>query len=327
MDEMMPEGGPDQLNTEDIERLFRSLYLIRRSEERIADIYPTDKIKSPVHLSIGQEAVAVGVCDLLGPDDVAAGTYRGHALYIAKGGNLPAMMAELYGKSGGCAAGKGGSMHLIDMEKNILGCSAVVATNIPIAVGYAMKLKRQGKGHIVTCFLGDGATEEGVFYESLNFAALHKLPILFVCENNSLAIHTPIEKRWASNELGMRVKGFGLGFQKTEDPDIFRIHSMAEAALERIRKGEGPELIECHTYRWREHVGPSADLDADYRSPEAFTHWQENDQVPRLAAMLDAEKLKALEDSVEAEITAAMDFAEQSPFPEINELHTDVFAQ
>ena len=323
----MPEGATDQSNPEDIERLFRSLYLIRRSEERIADIYPTDEIKSPVHLSIGQEAVAVGVCDLLEDDDVAAGTYRGHALYIAKGGNLPAMMAELYGKSGGCAAGKGGSMHLIDMDKNILGCSAVVATNIPIAVGYALKLKRQGQGHVVTCFLGDGATEEGVFYESLNFAALHKLPVLFVCENNSLAIHTPIEKRWASSDLAMRVKGFGLGFQKTEDPDIFQIHAMTKAALERIRKGEGPELIECHTYRWREHVGPSADLDADYRSPEAFTYWQKNDQVPRLAAMLEPERLKALEESVEAEITAAMDFAEQSPFPEINELHTDVFAQ
>lgn len=323
----MPEGGPELSNTEDIERLFRSMYLIRRCEERIADIYPTDKIKSPVHLSIGQEAVAVGVCDRLGPADVVAGTYRGHALYMAKGGNLPAMMAELYGKSGGCAAGKGGSMHLIDMANNILGCSAVVGTNIPIAVGFALKLKRQDKGNLVACFLGDGATEEGVFYESLNFAALHKLPILFVCENNSLAIHTPIEKRWASSDLGMRVKGFGLGFQNTEDPDIFRVRSMAAEATGRIRKGEGPELIECHTCRWREHVGPNEDMDAAYRDRDAFRHWRENDQIPRLAAMLDAEKLKALEDSVEKEITAAMDFAEQSPFPEIHELHTDVFAQ
>ena len=322
----MPESGPDQPKTEDIERLFRSLYLIRRSEERIADIYPSDKIKSPVHLSIGQEAVAVGVCDTLGPADVVAGTYRGHAAYIAKGGNLPAMMAELYGKADGCAAGKGGSMHLIDMENNILGCSAVVGTNIPVAVGFALKLKRENKNNIVTCFLGDGATEEGVFYESLNFAALHKLPILFVCENNSLAIHTPIEKRWASNDLGMRVKGFGLGFQKTEDPDIFLIRSLATAAIERIRQAQGPELIECHTCRWREHVGPNEDMDADYRSPETFRHWQENDQIPRLAAILEADKLKALQDSVEDEITAAMDFAEQSPFPHIDELHTDVFA-
>lgn len=322
----MSEGGADQSNAEDIERLFRSMYLIRRSEERIADIYSSDKIKSPVHLSIGQEAVAVGVCDPLEPADVVAGTYRGHAMYIAKGGNLPAMMAELYGKADGCAAGKGGSMHLIDMDKNILGCSAVVGTNIPVAVGFALKLKRENKGRIVTCFLGDGATEEGVFYESLNFAALHKLPILFVCENNSLAIHTPIEKRWASNDLGMRVKGFGLGFQKVEDPDIFLTRSLAASAIERIRGCQGPELMECHTYRWREHVGPSADLDADYRSPETFAHWQQSDQIPRLGAMLDDDRRKALEVSVEDEITAAMDFAEQSPFPETPELHTDVFA-
>jgi len=323
----MPESGPDQPGSEDIERLFRSLYLIRRSEERIADIYPSDKIKSPVHLSIGQEAVAVGICDPLRPADIVAGTYRGHAAYIAKGGNLPAMMAELYGKADGCAAGKGGSMHLIDMANNILGCSAVVGTNIPVAVGFALKLKRDNNDNIVTCFLGDGATEEGVFYESLNFAALHKLPILFVCENNSLAIHTPIEKRWASNDLGMRVKGFGLGFKKTEDPDIFLIRSLAAAAIERIRQGEGPELIECHTYRWREHVGPNEDMDAAYRSLEAFRHWQENDQMARLAEMLGADKRKTLQDSVEDEITAAIDFAEQSPFPLIDELHTDVFAQ
>ncbi len=327
MDEIMPEAGADQSNPEDIERLLRSLYLIRRCEERIADIYPSDKIKSPVHLSIGQEAVAVVFCDPLRTTDVVAGTYRGHAAYIAKGGNLPAMMAELYGKSGGCAAGKGGSMHLIDMANNILGCSAVVGTNIPIATGFALKLKRENKGNIVTCFMGDGATEEGVFYESLNFAALHKLPILFVCENNSLAIHTPIEKRWASNDLGMRVRGFGLGFEKTEDPDIFLIRALAEKAIERIRQGQGPELIECHTYRWREHVGPNEDMDAAYRSPEAFRHWQENDQIPRLAALLSADKHKAIQDSVEDQIAAAIDFAEQSPFPHIDELHTHVFAQ
>ncbi|HJN24259.1 MAG TPA: thiamine pyrophosphate-dependent dehydrogenase E1 component subunit alpha [Rhodospirillales bacterium] len=327
MDDMMPEGGADNPSTEDIERLFRSLHLVRRSEERIADIYPSDRIKSPVHLSIGQEAVAVGVCDVLGPQDYAAGTYRGHAMYLARNGNLPAMMAELYGKAGGCAAGKGGSMHLVDMENKIIGCSAVVSTNIPIAVGFALKLKRHNERALIACFLGDGASEEGVFYESLNFAALHSLPILFICENNALAIHTPIEKRWASNDLGMRVKGFGVRFQITEDPDIFRIRSLAAKAIDRIRQGQGPELIECHTYRWREHVGPNEDLDADYRSPEAFAHWQENDQIPRLAAMLSDEARQNLEDSVEKEIAEAITFAEQGSFPEIDKLHTDVFAE
>src|SRR5579863_4075405 len=168
---------------DDLARLYSAALRIRRVEEEIARLYPSDKIKSPVHLSIGQEAVAVGVIDLLGADDVVAGTYRGHASYIAKGGSLQAMFAELYGKATGCAGGKGGSMHLIGMDHNILGCSAVVGSHIPIAMGYAFAIQQRRQNRIVACFLGDGATEEGVFSESLNFAALRKLPILFVCEN------------------------------------------------------------------------------------------------------------------------------------------------
>ncbi|PYS41056.1 MAG: hypothetical protein DMG14_08575 [Acidobacteria bacterium] len=185
----------------DLASLYRKMFLIRRTEEEVARIYPSDKIKSPVHLSIGQEAIAAGVCDVLRPDDVVSGTYRSHASYLAKGGDLRAFFAELYGKDTGCARGKGGSMHLINMDQYILGTSAVVGTTIPIAVGYALALKRQGTGRVVAAFFGDGATEEGVFHESLNFAALHRLPVLFVCENNFLAIHTPIEKRWATRRL------------------------------------------------------------------------------------------------------------------------------
>src|SRR6266700_2692531 len=172
----------------DCRLLYRKLRLIRRAEEEIARIYPSDKIKSPVHLSIGQEAVSVGVCDPLRPDDVVSGTYRSHASYLAKGGDLRALFAELYGKATGCARGKGGSMHLVDMNQYILGTSAVVGTTVPIAVGYSLALKREGKGRVVASFFGDGATEEGVLYESLNFAALHHLPVLFVCENYFLAI-------------------------------------------------------------------------------------------------------------------------------------------
>src|SRR5437867_4586528 len=150
----------------DLRLLYRKLRLIRRAEEEIARIYPSDKIKSPVHLSIGQEAVSVGVCDTLRPDDVVSGTYRSHASYLAKGGDLRALFAELYGKDTGCARGKGGSMHLVNMDQYILGTSAVVGTTIPIAVGYALALKQQGTGRVVAAFFGDGATEEGVFHES-----------------------------------------------------------------------------------------------------------------------------------------------------------------
>ena len=173
------------------EDFYRSLYRIRRVEEEIAKIYPTDKIKSPVHLSIGQEGVAVGVCQALRPDDVVFGTYRGHALYLAKGGDLNQMIAELYGKITGCCKGKGGSMHLADVKHGFMGTSAVVGSTIPNAVGYAYGLKYQRQDRLVASFFGDGAVEEGVFHETLNFAALKRVPIIFICENNQYAIHSP----------------------------------------------------------------------------------------------------------------------------------------
>src|SRR5439155_4707591 len=183
------------------EQLYRSLYRIRRVEEEIARVYPTDRIKSPVHLSIGQEAVSVGICSALRADDVVFGTYRGHALYLAKGGDLKQMVAELYGKVTGCARGKGGSMHLVDAAHGVMGASAVVGTTIPHAVGYAYAMKLRGEDRIVVSFFGDGATDEGVFDESLNFAALKRLPILFVCENNSYAIHTHQVRRQAQANI------------------------------------------------------------------------------------------------------------------------------
>src|SRR5262252_1271798 len=172
------------------DQLYLSLYRIRRVEQEVARVYPTDCIKSPVHLSIGQEAVSVGVCRALQPQDVVFGTYRGHALYLAKGGDLRAMIAELYGKATGCAKGKGGSMHLIDVAAGVFGASAVVGTTIPHAVGYAYALRLRREDRVVLCVFGDGAVDEGVFYESLNFAALKRLPVLFACENNAYAIHT-----------------------------------------------------------------------------------------------------------------------------------------
>src|SRR5438552_2453270 len=228
-------------------RIYRKLQLIRRVEEEIARIYPSDKIKSPVHLSIGQEAVAVGICDPLRPDDVVSGTYRSHAAYIAKGGDLPAMFGELFGKDTGCARGKGGSMHIVGMDQYILGTSAVVGTTIPIAVGYALALQREDKHRVVAAFFGDGGTEEGVFYESLNFAALHQLPVLFVCENNGYAIHTHISKRWATTRLCERVETYGIPTHQLCDSNVLTLWKCAVEAYTIIRHGSGPVFIECPT--------------------------------------------------------------------------------
>lgn len=309
-----------------VQRLYRSLLYIRRVEEEVARIYPSDKIKSPVHLAIGQEAISVGVCDALRADDVVSPTYRSHATYLAKGGDLGGMMAEMYGKVTGCARGKGGSMHLISMDHLVLGASAVVGTTIPITTGYALALKREGRGRVAVSFFGDGATEEGCFYESLNFAKLHALPILFVCENNGFAIHEPIAKRWGAPDFCRRVEGFGVPAQRIEDGDVFAIRASAHAAVERMRLGGGPELLECLTYRWREHVGPNEDYDQNYRSVSEREPWLVGDQIPRLAAMLPAQTRARIDAEIEASIADAVRFAEESPFPAGGELQAHVHA-
>jgi TPP-dependent pyruvate/acetoin dehydrogenase alpha subunit len=311
----------------DLRRLYRQLRYIRHVEEEIARIYPSDKIKSPVHLSIGQEFVAVAVCDPLRPVDVVSATYRGHAAYLAKGGDLNAMIAELYGKQTGSAGGKGGSMHLIDMTSNVIGCSAVVGTTAPIAAGYALAFKRQKQDRLVVSFMGDGATEEGSFAETLNFAALQKLPILFVCENNGYAIHEPLAKRWATTELCERVATWGIPARKIDSGDIFAIRAAAIEAVERIRGGGGPQFLECVTYRWRGHVGPELDYDAGYRADTDLTPWLENDQVDRLGKMIEPRERDEIDRDVVRIVAEAVAFAETSPAPDKSELFANVYAR
>lgn len=310
-----------------IEKFYRSLYLIRRTEEEIVRIYPADKIKSPIHLSIGQEAVSVGVCQALQPDDVVFGTYRGHAVYLAKNGNLKKMIAELYGKQTGCTKGKGGSMHLMDAEKRIMGTSAIVGTTIPLSVGFAYGLKHKKSKSAVVSFFGDGAVDEGVFHESLNFAALKGLPVLFICENNSYAIHSHHLARHHSDNIVERARTYGMPAERIECGDIFKIYELASSYIEKIRKGMGPAFIECMTCRWKEHVGPYEDFHLGYRSEEEVLHWKENDQLKRMKAYLDLDVVKNIESEIEEKIKEAFIFAEQSPFAEMDELYKDIFME
>ena len=310
------------------EKFYRALYRIRRTEEEIAKIYPTDKIKSPVHLSIGQEAVSVGVCEALQPSDIVSGTYRSHALYLAKGGDLKKMIAELYGKVTGCAKGKGGSMHLINTAAGFMGTSAVVGTTIPLAVGYAYALKLSGIDAIVVSFLGEGAVEEGVFHESLNLAALKSVPILFICENNGYAIHSRQSKRQPMDNICERARVHGMPAERIDNNDVFEIYERVERASSQIRNGrEGPRLFECMTYRWMEHVGPNEDFDAGYRSRSEAQPWFESDPLKTIGASLDPVRRGQIEVDVESEIYEAFVFAEDSPFPDDGELYTDVFAE
>lgn len=308
--------------------LYRSLYRIRRVEEEVARIYPTDRIKSPCHLSIGQEAVSVGVCEALRPTDVAFGTYRGHALYLAKGGDLRKMIAELYGKATGCAGGKGGSMHLVDVEAGVMGASAIVGTSLPQSVGYAYALKLERKGRLVASFFGDGATEEGAFHESLLFAALKKVPLLLICENNGYAIHARQTDRQPADNLCERVRAYGIPAQRIEGNDVRELYAHVKQAVDTIRTGKGgPYFFECMTYRWMEHVGPNTDWHAGYRSRTEADPWIDTDQVRIIGDLLDCESRCALEAEVEAEIRDAFQFAEESPWPDPSQLTTDIFEE
>ena len=296
------------------EEFYRSLYRIRRVEEEIVKVYPSDKIRSPVHLSIGQEAVSVGVCEALKQEDIVFGSYRCHAMYLAKGGDLNQMIAELYGKATGCSKGKGGSMHLVDIEHGIMGASAVVGTTIPEAIGYAYGLKVQKSNAVVVIFLGDGASEEGVFYESLNFAALKSLPIIFVCENNLYAIYTHQKYRQKNTEIYQRVRTFGLPAERVED-DIFQIHEQVSSAVDAIRSGTpGPFFFECMTYRWKEHVGPNEDFVFGHRTLEEAQPWMDRDQVEKVGALLDTGDRLRIENEVQSEVDEAFEYAEKEHF-------------
>jgi pyruvate dehydrogenase E1 component alpha subunit len=217
-------------------------------------------------------------------------------------------------------------MHLVEMAHHVLGTSAVVGTTIPIALGYALALKHEGKERVVAAFFGDGATEEGVFHESLNFAALHRLPVLFVCENNFYAIHTHLEKRWATRRLCERVETYGIPAKLIGDADVFAIHRAAAEAIAPMRAGGGPAFLECHAYRWREHVGPGEDYEAGYRTRAELQPWQERDTVEITGNSLDGGIRRQVDEEIEAAIAAAFEFAENSPFPETEELYTNVYA-
>lgn len=310
-----------------VERIYRSLYRIRRAEEEIAREYPRDVILSPIHLSIGQEAISVAVCEALQADDIVFGSYRSHALYLAKGGNLRGMLAELYGKATGVAKGKAGSMHLLDTAAGVMGSSAVVGTTIPHAVGYAMALEMQKRSQVVVSFFGEGAVEEGVFHESLNFAALRKLPVLFVCENNGYAIHTRQADRQGRPDVCAQAEALGVPAELFPDMDVERIHDRTVAIVDDLRhRRRGPILFECACYRWREHVGPAEDFAVGYRSRSEAEAWIAGDQLKRVGERLDPARRKAIERDVEAELADAFRFAQESPWPGPDELFTDMYA-
>ena len=301
-------------------RLFREALLIRLIEEKVIELYPSDKIQSPVHLSIGQEAVSVGVCEALRKTDILFSTYRGHAYYVSKGGDLGELMAELYGRLRGFAKGKAGSMHLAAPKVGLMGSSAVVGSTISHAVGSALAAKSRGSDQLSVTVFGDGATEQGSYHESLNFASLYQLPVLFLCENNGLAVHSPGHERQAYNIL-THVKAYGIEtLHIKEGWDFIKIGDTMGQIYDAMRKDGKPRFVEIETCRYKEHVGPGEDFHFGYRGAEAVNEWKKKDPL-----MTDKDSIARFTPEIVKEIQAAVDFAEASPLPGRGELVTEVY--
>lgn len=303
---------------------------IRQAEEAVVALYPEQEIRCPTHLAIGQEAVAVGVCQALRLEDTVLSSHRCHAHYLAKGGSLRGMFAELYGKATGCCGGKGGSMHLASPETGMLGASAIVAGTVPIAVGNALATALRGGDEVAVAFFGDAAMEQGVTHESLAFAGLRRLPVLFVCENNLYATMTPLAVRQASPDIWPRAAAHAVAGVVVDGNDVLAVHRVAGEAVARARRGEGPTLIEAKTYRWREHVGPNYDVELGYRTQAELDAWRARDPLARLgreleaAGVLPTDERTRLEAQLAADVADAVAFAKASPFPEAAALYADV---
>lgn len=309
--------------------LYRKLHLIRQAEQKIRDHYPEDEMKTPVHLSIGKEAIEVGVCHALKPNDQIFGTYRSHGIYLAKTGETDAFFAELYGKQTGLVKGKAGSMHLCAPEHGIMVTSAIVASTIPVAVGAAYANKVKDNGVIVVVFFGDGATEEGVFWESVNVASLMRLPVLFVCEDNDLAAFTPPQYRRGYDCIKKLVSQYNCTVLGLESTDVEVIYKSACDAAESVRAGAGPCFLHLKYYRYLEHVGVNEDFDAGYRTKEEFRGWYERDPVnlqrmklSRLGVAEDV--LLELEEEINSRIDNSIKLAKKAPMAQPDELFRDV---
>ena len=314
-------------------RLLRDMLLIRKVEEGIAERYPQGKMRCPTHLSIGQEAAAVAVGAALETGDLAISTHRAHAHYLAKGGRIPPMLAEIYGKVTGCCRGRGGSMHLTDKSVGFVGSTAIVGNSLPIGTGLALSLQLKKSPQIAAIFFGDGCTEEGAFYESTNFAVVRNLPALFVCENNFYSVYSPLSVRQPKDrEIYKMVKGLGMTSAVVDGNDIRAAYTATCSAIEHVRSGKGPFFLELTTYRWREHCGPNFDNDIGYRTEAEFQEWKSRDPIACYIEQLvkrgdiDSNELTALQARLDAQVLEAFEFAESSPFPEQSEAFSDEYA-
>ena len=325
-------GELSDIQREQLLRMHRDMLKIRMVEESIAERYAEQEMRCPVHLSIGQEASAVGVCRALRHTDRVFSTHRCHSHYLAMDGDLNAMLAEIYGKAAGCIGGRGGSMHLTDPDKGMIASVPIVASSIPLAVGAALADQIDGKKNVSVAFFGDASVEEGIFHESANFASLRKLPVLFVCENNLYSVYTPLNDRQPPRPLTDLARGHGMSFATADGNDVVAVFKATRAAVENARQDDGPTFLVFDTYRWREHCGPNFDNNIGYRTEAEYETWRsrcpieinrKNLQSQNLLTAAEEEKMAA---GLRKEIDAAFDFAKAAPLPDPSQASAHVYA-
>jgi pyruvate dehydrogenase E1 component alpha subunit len=314
-------------------KLLREMLYIRLVEETMAARYAEQEMRCPVHLSVGQEATAVGVCQALKVTDRVFSTHRCHAHYLAKGGDLKAMIAEIYGKAAGCIGGRGGSMHLTDPEKGMIASVPIVASSIPLAVGSALADKIDRKPNVSVAFIGDASIEEGVFHESANFASLNKLPVLFVCENNLYSVYTGLSERQPSRPITNVAMAHDMHAARADGNDVEAVLKATHEAVDRARSGNGPSFLQFDTYRWREHCGPAFDNNLGYRTMEEYEEWRAKDPIDLTRRKLHALKLvseadeKQMAAELQAQIDEAFAFAKAAPLPDPSQASQFVYAE
>jgi len=317
------------LSKEKLTHMYKQMLEIRFFEEKVFDLYAQNLVPGTIHLYLGEEAVAVGVCTALNKNDYIVSTHRGHGHCIAKGADLKRTMAEILGKKTGYCKGKGGSMHIADFSIGMLGATAVVGAGLPIAVGATLSIRLRKADQVVACFFGEGASNQGTFHESINMASTWKLPVIFVCENNLYAMGTRQSRVMAIENIADRAVAYGIPGIIVDGNDVLAVYQATQKAVERARKGEGPTLIECKTYR---HKGHSRVDPAKYRPKEEVEEWLAKDPIKHFKEKLlqtntlTESEIQQIEKQVLAEIEEAVKFAMESPYPDSEEALEDVYA-
>lgn len=307
--------------------LYRKLSMIRRFEEKVDELFRQGRIKGAIHVSVGEEAVAVGVAEALKEKDLVMATHRGHGHCIAKGGDISRMMAELFGRSTGYCRGKGGSMHIIDVKKGMLGAVGIVGAGLPIATGVGVAIKMQKTGQVCVCLFGDGASNGGMFHEALNVAALWKLPIVFVCENNLYGLSVSMKKSSAVKDIAVRAKAYDIPGAVVDGMDVLAVWKATEKAVKRARDGKGPSLLECKTYRFLGHSRGDPPY-GPYRIQEELEAWKRRDPLSVLIKRggLISNEVERIDKEVSEVVEESVRFAAESPEPDVDVALEDIYA-